>query len=226
LKKVALFGAGRTGHFVAELVTVAGPFTRSRAASVPELRECEAAVLFVPGAAIPSLLPSLLEAGIPVISGATGYEFTAADKESIRARGVTWVQASNFSLGMNLMLELARRIGAYAPARELGSLTMQETHHVRKLDAPSGSALSLERAVGRKVEIESIRSGDVVGLHTVTLELPGEELTLTHNALDRRVFAEGALWAARLVRERSIPAGFHLFEHLVRQHCFTEGNSA
>jgi 4-hydroxy-tetrahydrodipicolinate reductase len=221
--KVALFGAGRTGQFVTDLATVVGPFTRSRLASVPELRECEAAVLFVPGGALPSLFPVLLEAGIPVISGATGYIFSESDRAAIAARGITWVQASNFSLGMNLMLELARRIGAYAPARELGSLSMQETHHVRKLDAPSGSALSLERAVGRKVEIESIRSGDVVGLHTVTLELPGEELTLTHNALDRRVFAEGALWAARLVRDRSLSPGFYLFEDLVRQHCFNEG---
>ena len=62
LKKVALFGAGRTGRYVAELVNVAGPFTRSNLASVADLRECEAAILFVPGGAIPGLLPLLLEA--------------------------------------------------------------------------------------------------------------------------------------------------------------------
>jgi 4-hydroxy-tetrahydrodipicolinate reductase len=221
--KIALFGAGRTGGRVAELATVVGPFTRARAASVDELRQAEAVVLFVPGAAVPALLPLLLEAGKPVISGATGYTFTEADKAAISARGLPWVQASNFSLGMNLMLELARRVGSYAPARELGSFAMSETHHVHKLDAPSGSALSLQRAVGRKLPIESIREGDVVGLHTLTLALPGESISLTHNAEDRRVFAEGALWAARLVRDRQLAGGFYWFEDLVRQYCFNEG---
>jgi len=135
------------------------------------------------------------------------------------------VQASNFSLGMNLMLELARRVGSFLPARELGSLAMSETHHARKLDAPSGSALSLQRALGRPVPIESIRTGDVVGLHTLTVTLPGESISLSHHAQDRRVFAEGALWAARLVRERQLKGGFHLFEDLVRQTCFEEGVS-
>lgn len=221
--KIALFGAGRTGGRVAELASVIGPFTRSRTATAVELREAAACLLFVPGGAIPSLLPVLLEAGVPVISGATGYTFSEADRAAISARGLVWVQGSNFSLGMNLMLELARRVGSYAPARQLGSLAMSETHHVRKLDSPSGSALSLQRAVGRKLPIESIRTGDVVGLHTLTLALPGESITLSHNAEDRRVFAEGALWAARLVRDRRLAGGFHLFEDLVRQYCFEEG---
>lgn len=223
--KIALIGAGRTGSLVLERRgrhEILGPYSRSRPPSVADLRRADAVVLFVPGPALPSLLPLLLEAAVPVASGSTGYAFTEADKSAILARGIPWVQAANFSLGMNLMLELARAVGSYRPAREAGALSLREVHHVRKLDAPSGSALALARATGLRVPIESVREGDVVGLHSLRLELPGETLTLTHDALDRRVFAEGALWAAQHLP--GVPPGFHLFEDLVRK-TFFEGNT-
>lgn len=217
--KIALFGNGKTGSFVAGSgAEIIGPFTRARQATIEELRSADVAVLFVPGQALDSLLPLLLEAKIPVVSGATGRPLTESEQELIAARGIPWIQASNFSLGMNLAFELARRIQAFTPAREKGSLGITEVHHTKKLDSPSGTALSLQQALGRKVPIESIREGDVVGVHELQLRLPGEILSVAHQATDRRVFAEGALWAARLAP--GLRPGVHRFEDLIRTECF------
>jgi 4-hydroxy-tetrahydrodipicolinate reductase len=223
--RVALFGAGKTGSKVLERASgnaeVLGPYTSRNPADPTALRSADAVVLFVPGGALPGLLPLLLEAGKPVVSGATGFAFPEEAKQKLKERGIPWVQGSNFSLGMNLAFELARRMGEYLPAVEQGEFHIREVHHTKKLDAPSGTALSLERALGRKVEIESIREGDVIGEHRLELRLPGERVVLDHSALDRGVFAEGALWAARFLCEKKIAAGFHLFEDLVKEHFFS-----
>lgn len=225
--RIALFGAGKTGGKVLERAQgaeILGPFTRSHPAGMADLRRSDCALLFVPGVALPSLFPLLFEAGIPVVSGATGYTFSEETRQLIAERGIPWVQGSNFSLGMNLAFELARRIGEFQPARQMGSFGITEVHHTRKLDAPSGTALSLERALGRKVEIRSLREGDVIGEHRLELGLPGESLVVQHSVSDRGVFAEGALWAARFLREKvaegKIKPGFYLFEDLVREYCF------
>lgn len=222
--KIALFGNGKTGSKVRECAgknTVLGPYTRSKLPSVQELRECDVAIVFVPGQSLKSLLPLLFEAGVPVVSGSTGYKFSDEEKKIILDRGITWVQASNFSLGMNLAFELARRIGAFLPAKEAAeSLSISEVHHTKKLDSPSGTALSLKAALGMEVPVHAFREGDVIGEHSLELRLPGEILSLAHEVSDRRVFAEGAIWAARLVKEKKLRPGFHLFENLVRTYCF------
>lgn len=227
--KIALFGKGRTGGKVIEAAakaghTLLGPYTRSHLPTVAELRKAEVAILFVPGPALPALLPLLLEAQVPVVSGATGYALSEEQERLITERGIPWVQASNFSLGMNLAFELARRVGAFLPARELGEASISEVHHVKKLDSPSGTALSLKKALGYEVPINSFREGDVIGEHSLELRLPGEIISLAHEATDRLVFAEGALWAANLVAKKSPGPGVHLFENLVRQTCF-EGSA-
>ena len=130
---------------------ILGPFTRSHLPTVSELREADAAILFVPGSAIPGLLPLLLEAAIPVVCGATGRELLNAEIRQIEERGIPWVQASNFSLGMNLLLLLCQAIGAFKPARRMGSIQIEEHHHSRKLDSPSGSALSMQKALGIQI---------------------------------------------------------------------------
>lgn len=223
--KIALFGNGKTGSKVVEAAAAGGhqllgPFTRSKLPSVAELRAADVAVIFVPGASLPALLPRLLEAAIPVVSGATGRAITEEEARLIRERGIPWIQASNFSLGMNLAFELARRIGSFLPARERGEASISEVHHVKKLDSPSGTALSLKKALGFEVPIHAFREGDVIGEHSLELRLPGEVVSVSHEAIDRRVFAEGALWAARLLLERSPGPGVHYFENLVRETCF------
>jgi 4-hydroxy-tetrahydrodipicolinate reductase len=116
------------------------------------------------------------------------------------AHSIPLAWASNFSLGVVLLEDLLRRAAAAVP----WPVSITEIHHVHKLDAPSGTAITLAAAAtqagGRTPPIESIREGEVVGTHRIRLEGPGETLELGHVATDRDIFARGALEAAaRLV---------------------------
>jgi 4-hydroxy-tetrahydrodipicolinate reductase len=142
-------------------------------------------------------------AGCPVVVGTTGWydqlDAVAADVE--RAGGAI-LTAPNFSVGVavfdRIVSEAARlygRLGQLADAR------IVETHHAAKLDAPSGTAAALARTAsasfGRDVPITSVRVGHVPGTHEVIFDSAFEQVRLVHEARDRRVFAEGALMAAR-----------------------------
>ncbi len=92
------------------------------------------------------------------------------------------------------------------------SFHIHEVHHTKKLDAPSGTALTWRDWVGENFDISSERTGDVIGDHTLTLKTDNELITLRHEALDRKIFAEGALWACEKVA--SLPSGLHNFQEL------------
>jgi 4-hydroxy-tetrahydrodipicolinate reductase len=150
----------------------------------------------------------------PLVSGTTGL--SDAQRAALQAAGaripVAW--ASNFSLGVVVLEDLVERAARALPGWELGIV---ETHHVHKLDAPSGTALTLGRAAargnGRMPGIESLREGEVVGDHRVELRGGGETLLLAHHAADRDIFAAGALEAARRLAHR--PPGLHRLADLV-----------
>ena len=114
------------------------------------------------------------------------------------------VVAANFSLGMNLFQGIVGRAAAwFAHQNEFGAW-IHETHHAAKQDAPSGTAMALERRMREAgyeapVDVSSTRVGSVPGTHTVGFDGPFETITLTHNARDRATFARGALEAARWV---------------------------
>jgi 4-hydroxy-tetrahydrodipicolinate reductase len=141
-------------------------------------------------------------AGKPLLIGTTGFppelesEFTAA------AREIPLLIAPNTSPGVTLLTELTRITARALPGFKA---TITETHHQGKRDAPSGTALSLAAAIGRQTPISSVREGEVVGEHTVRFEGVGEELSLTHRALGRDIFARGALSAATWLSSQ--PAG-------------------
>jgi 4-hydroxy-tetrahydrodipicolinate reductase len=149
-----------------------------------------------------------LAAGCPVVVGTTGwYE----ERERLRAEveqaggGLLW--AANFSIGAALMRVLAERVGRWLADAPDFDVALIETHHTRKLDAPSGTARVLADAVrrggGRDVPITSVRTGHVPGIHELTVDGPFEHLSIRHEARDRRVFADGALRAASWLRGRT-----------------------
>jgi 4-hydroxy-tetrahydrodipicolinate reductase len=160
---------------------------------------------FSDGAATGANLSACRIARKPLLIGTTGFaagleaEFTAA------AREIPLLIAPNTSLGVTLLVQLA---GAAARLLPGFALRITETHHREKRDAPSGTALALAAALRQvrvgigaaaapaAIPIDSAREGQVVGEHTVTLCGPGEELFLGHRALDRAIFARGALAAA------------------------------
>jgi 4-hydroxy-tetrahydrodipicolinate reductase len=150
---------------------------------------------------------------LPVfVIGSTGWTPEQRRVLEQLAQSTLVLQSSNFSIGVGL---LARLISGLGPlANTLGfEVSMKETHHIHKKDAPSGTALTLQSALGSKIPIESVREGEVIGEHEIVLEAPEETLRFQHRALDRRLFARGALQVAgwlhgeRSSRDPSITPG-------------------
>lgn len=159
-----------------------------------------------------------LEAGLPVVSGTTGWNDRLPEARRLcLSMGGSMIHASNFSLGVNFLLALARMAGRFYQGNPALQAAMLEVHHVHKKDAPSGTAISIAEAFlsqqtrlsgyqlttdgveEDKLPIEAIREGEVVGDHALILHTDREEITLSHRAHDRGIFAEGALQAARFL---------------------------
>ncbi len=225
MTRLAIFGQGRMGQLVAELAPAAG-FTvvasRGEAdAATPITRatmgDAEVAIEFTVSSAAAGIVLGCAAIGLPIVSGTTGWDAArpTVEQEVKRLRGaLLW--APNFAIGVHhfaaVVEEAARRfLGAGFTA------AIVETHHAKKLDAPSGTAKLLaaraERASGQAIPIESVRTGQVPGTHELTFAAPFERVRLMHEALDRRVFAAGALVAANfLVGKR----GIFTLDHLSR----------
>jgi len=159
---------------------------------------------------------ALSAAGTAWVLGTTGYDSQSAEAVAAAAKLIPVVAAPNFSAGVTILLSLAERLGAALPAARYDAEIL-EMHHRQKLDAPSGTALGLGRAVaaGRGVKLEDVmatsregkrqdgeigfaalRGGQIVGSHSVMFTAGEEQIALTHHAFDRRVFATGAVRAA------------------------------
>lgn len=148
-----------------------------------------------------AVLELCLSRGCALVSGTTGLSEAQRESLAQASQRIPVLWASNFSLGVAVLEDLVARASRALPD---WPVRIVETHHVHKLDAPSGTALTLARAAetasGRMPAIESIREGEVVGDHLVLFKGRAERLELRHSALDRDIFAAGALEAAlRLV---------------------------
>jgi 4-hydroxy-tetrahydrodipicolinate reductase len=156
---------------------------------------------------LPSALPGLLEActarGAALVSGTTGLDPELRARMDAAASTIPLLWASNFSLGVAVLVALLERAAAVLP----WPVSITETHHVHKLDAPSGTAITLAAAVARirgdTPPIASIRGRGGRGHHRIRLAgAGGETLELEHAASDRDIFARGALEAARRIAGR------------------------
>ena len=141
--------------------------------------------------------------GTPFVSGTTGLttsQFAALDAASER---IATMWASNFSLGVAVLHDLVERAARIVPGWDCDII---ESHHTRKVDAPSGTALTLGDSAGKggaKPQYASIRAGDIVGEHCVQFTSAGERIELIHRATNRDIFAAGALHIARALQTRS-----------------------
>lgn len=155
----------------------------------------------------------------PMVIGTTGLSDSQLETLRLAARTVPIVVSPNMSVGVNVLVELAR-----LAAERLGptyDAAVVESHHRQKKDAPSGTAKRLAEtlALARRepagsIPVHAVRAGDIVGDHTVILAGPAERLELTHRAHSREVFAQGALWAARFVVTQR--PGFYDMSHVLR----------
>jgi 4-hydroxy-tetrahydrodipicolinate reductase len=210
--RVAIIGDGKMGKALAALapdkdcqvVAMIGEGQKF------ELRDAEVAIEFTQPDAAPANIRKCLDAGVPVVVGTTGwYGELPAIREEVRKRNSALLWSANFSVGVNVVIQLARKAGELLAGNDSFKSAMVETHHAEKKDAPSGTAKVIEAALretlGRETPISSVRTGTVVGTHELSFEGRFETITITHTAHDRRLFAEGALQAARwLVGKRGV----------------------
>jgi 4-hydroxy-tetrahydrodipicolinate reductase len=189
------------------------------------LRAADVVVDFTTGQASAALAEKCAAMGRPaMVIGATGFEDTHLARIAEAARKIAIVRSGNFSLGVNMLVGLVERAARSFPA-EVWDIEVHEAHHRRKIDAPSGTALMLgeaaasgrgvplapverrgrdgiigERALG-EIGFSVLRGGGIIGEHSVVFAADEEILTLSHSALDRGMFARGALTAARWVSD-------------------------
>jgi 4-hydroxy-tetrahydrodipicolinate reductase len=148
---------------------------------------------------------ALAKRGISLVIGTTGWAAREAElRQAVADAGVGIVVAPNFSTGVVLFEALiAQAAKLFAPQADFAAF-LHEAHHSAKKDAPSGTALSLKRAMqqagyDRPIDVSSTRAGFIPGTHTVGFDGPAETITFTHTARDRTAFARGALAAGRWV---------------------------
>ncbi|MGB8990078.1 MAG: 4-hydroxy-tetrahydrodipicolinate reductase, partial [Candidatus Sulfotelmatobacter sp.] len=166
-----------------------------------------------------SHIETCVEAGKSMVVGTTGW-YTEKDriKKLVETYTTGFVYAANFSLGVNLFLEVARASAAALRHDYTGQIF--ERHHVHKKDAPSGTAMALQHIIreasgqGEDLEIISFREGEVVGMHEVVLESSADRIYLCHDAKSREGFAEGAVRAAEWIAGKK---GFYDFKDIWRQ---------
>lgn len=218
--KIAVIGTGKTGGKVVELLgdELSDAFDNHNPPTVEKLKKADAVIIFVPGDAVPDIMDDVIEAGIPAAWGTTGYEWPEDLEQRVKAKNAKWVLASNFSLGMNIIRKSIEAISAGSAILKDPQFHIHEVHHIHKKDAPSGTALSWKEWLDREAEVTSDREGDVKGIHELKLRTGTEEITLKHKALDRALFAEGAIWAAKqLVNYSKMEAGIRTFGQLFDQ---------
>ncbi|MBO6523901.1 MAG: hypothetical protein JJ971_08755 [Balneolaceae bacterium] len=215
--KISVIGTGKTGSKVVELLGDRSlyAFDESTLPTIEKLKESDAVIIFVPGEAVSDILDLVLKSRIPAAWGSTGFEWPQDLDDLVKAAKTKWVLATNFSLGMNIIRHSIKKISEGSKILENPNFEIQEIHHIHKKDAPSGTALSWKEWLDKDVEITSIREGDVNGVHELRLSTSREEIALKHEALDRSIFAEGAIWTAeQLVNNLTLSDGVHTFGEL------------
>jgi 4-hydroxy-tetrahydrodipicolinate reductase len=210
-RNIAIIGDGKMGQAIRQLAVergwrvtaVVGERESADGVGISRLSlgEPDVAVEFTqPSAAVANVMGCLRE-GVPIVVGTTGWYESLADVTRVATEtGTPLLWSPNFSLGVNVLIELSRYAAKLMSKLDDFDAHIVETHHSRKKDAPSGTAIAIAKAAAdaleRPIPTTSVRTGSVPGTHEVIFDGVFEQLSLVHVARDRRVFAEGALKAA------------------------------
>ena len=211
MPRLAIIGFGKMGHTIEQLAPERGFDVVARidpvggaAASVKReaLNGAEVAVEFSTPASAPVNIRAAINCGCPIVVGTTGWYDERPDVERLaRDKKGALLISPNFSIGVAAFGEIAKAAARALKGAPGFDAQITETHHTAKKDAPSGTAASLEKLAreewGRPIPITSIRVGSVPGTHEFVFDAPFEQIRIEHVARDRRVFADGALLAAK-----------------------------
>ncbi len=216
--RVLVLGQGKTGKLVAQVASERGHGVHvldvqenqnATALTPPFLSTFDVVIDFTTPEAVVQNLRACLATGARVVVGTTGWYAKLADMRGLAERkSAGLLYGTNFSIGVQVMMELTRAMAEGLKGAGY-TYTIEETHHTSKLDAPSGTAITIQQTLAAvdldaaKFEIVSHRVGDASGLHVVEARSEADRIVLTHEAFSRRGFAEGAVRAAEWLSSRS-----------------------
>ena len=221
-----LLGQGKTGSLVEEVARLRGHSVQvltskenqHASALTPErLHVIDAVIDFTNPEAVLENIRGCIASRKPIVVGTTGwYQHLAEVEREVQSANASVLYGSNFSVGVNVFFEI---VAAAAGAIAHGYVPkIVERHHAQKKDAPSGTAVSIQRIISESAkaqpEITSVREGDTVGTHVLLLDSPNDTMMLVHDAKNRRGFADGAVRAAEWLKGKS---GFYEFRKVYRE---------
>jgi len=219
--KIALIGYGKMGHIIEKIALSRGhqivariDIDNQQDFHTDAFRSADVAIEFTaPSVAVENYKKAFAE-GVSVVSGTTGWTEKMPEVQALcKQKDLAFFWTSNFSLGVNIFFALNKYLAKIMNGFDNYNVDMTETHHIHKLDAPSGTAVTLAEGLIEKIDrkkswvlgkekdstqvgIEAIREGEVAGIHTIHYDSAVDEITITHSAKSREGFALGAVLAA------------------------------
>ena len=227
--KLALIGYGAMGQLVASHARDAGDEIGTKLTSsdsedsvaglADKLHGHDAAIDFSVGSDVPRHIEACMRAAVPLVEGTTGWYTQEVEARRIVVENSgALVYGANFSIGVNLFYRIVAHAASLTALVEGFEPFIEEAHHARKLDAPSGTALRLRDLLSehlrREIPIASTRAGYIPGTHTVGFDSAADQIRLTHTARSREGFAAGALVAARWIVGRK---GVYEFSEVIEE---------
>ena len=224
---IALIGYGKMGKAIEEIAIKKGhrivlkiDLDNKNELTIANLQKADVVIEFTGPETAADNIYRCMDAGIPVISGSTGWlsKLAAVQNYCTEKKG-SFLYASNFSIGVNLFFELNKKLAALMANFPEYSVSIEETHHTQKKDAPSGTAITLAEQVINKVPHKSSWTNDAAasdsqlsivskridpapGTHVVKYKSAIDDIEINHTAHNRMGFASGALMAAEFIRKR------------------------
>jgi len=221
MASLGIIGMGKMGHAIAALLeadhkATFHTFNRISGENQHILKQCDVVIEFTTPEASPGIIEHCIMTGIPIVSGTTGWQEYHLEriKKVCQMHHGKFLYASNFSIGMNITFALNRKLATIIDAFPQFKASILEKHHIHKKDAPSGTAYTLiediienhsrydgfemNKSVNepKKINVTAIREGEIKGYHEVSWNSGLEEIKISHEAFDRKIFAEGAILAA------------------------------
>ena len=217
--KIVISGYGKMGHMIESILIDNGidyiPTENVAEIDIETAKHC-VCIDFTTPDAFRSNYRLLADRFGAVVVGTTGWNDIKDEVlQYFRNSGTTMIYASNFSLGVNVTFAIVAKASALLADAGYDPYIV-EMHHKHKLDAPSGTAKSLaqivDNAMGGSTQVQSVRCGEIAGIHTVGFEGTNDRITITHEAFSRKGFAQGAVQAAIMTEKIT---GVHEFKDII-----------
>ena len=203
---IAIIGYGKMGKAVEKIAKQRGHTIKLKInieSKNIDYAGIDVAIDFSSPESAPELIQESLKNKVPTVSGTTGWLEKMPQIENLcQLNDTAFLYSSNFSIGMNLFFELNKQLNRLICSHKQYQASMTEIHQLKKLDAPSGTALSLKEDIDSSFEIESVREGEVPGTHIINYNSEIDSIEIKHEAHNRNGFAFGAVLAAEWINNK------------------------